>query len=140
WNRKSCIEPLVKDAELVLTGGTIYAGPAESPIANGVVVIRDGKIAAVGGEDSFRAPGGAEILDCAGLTLVAGFWNCHVHFFERKWADAVNILGPELAAQLRAMLTRFGFLSVCDTVSLWANTRLIRRRIGSREVALTRIR
>ena len=130
----------MKDAELVLTGGTIYAGPAESPIANGVVVIRDGKIAAVGGEDSFRAPGGAEILDCTGLTLVAGFWNSHVHFFERKWADAVNIPGPELAAQLRAMLTRFGFTSVFDTGSLWENTRRIRDRIESGEIAGPSIR
>ena len=131
----------MKDAELLLTGATIYAGPAESPIANGVVVIRDDKIAAVGGEDSFSAaPDGSEILDCTGLTLVAGFWNSHVHFFERKWADAVNIPGPELAAQLRAMLTRFGFTSVFDTGSLWENTRRIRDRIESGEIAGPRIR
>ena len=126
--------------ELVLIGGTIYAGPAEGPIANGVVVIRDGKIAAVGGEASFRAPGGPETLDCTGLTLVAGLWNSHVHFFERKWADAANVPRPELDGQLSAMLTRFGFTSVFDTGSFWENTRRIRERIESGEVAGPRIR
>ena len=41
---------------LLLTGGTIYASPTESPIKDGVVVIRDGKIDAVGPGDPFGFP------------------------------------------------------------------------------------
>jgi len=126
--------------EIVLKGGTIYAGPTESPITNGVVLIRDGQIAAVGRRGSVRIPSGVETLDCAGLTVVAGLWNSHVHFFERKWADAANIPAPELAAQLQAMLTRYGFTSVFDTGSPWENTRRLRERIESGEVSGPRIR
>ena len=128
------------DGQLVLTGGTIYASPTESPITNGVVVIRDGKIAAVGRRGSARVPNGVATLDCSGLTITAGFWNSHVHFFERKWADAANIPAPELAGQLQAMLTRYGFTSVFDLGSPWENTRRIRERIESDEISGPRIR
>jgi imidazolonepropionase-like amidohydrolase len=123
-----------------LTGGTVYASPAEDPIANGVVVIRDGKIAAVGSEGSVRVPDDAITLDCTGLTVAAGFWNSHVHFMERKWADAANIPAPELTLQLQDMLTRYGFTSVFDTGSPWENTRRIRERIESGEIPGPRIR
>lgn len=128
------------DGQLVLVGGTILASPTEDPITDGVVVIRDGTIAAVGRRGSVAIPRGVATLDCAGLTIVAGFWNSHVHFFERKWADAAAIPGPELAAQLGAMLTRFGFTSVFDLGSPWENTRRIRDRIESGEVSGPRIR
>jgi len=128
------------DGQLVLTGGTIYASSTESPIKNGVVVIRDGKIAAVGRRGAVRVPNGVETLDCSGLTVAAGFWNSHVHFFERKWADAANIPAPELAGQLQAMLTRYGFTSVFDLASPWENTRRIRERIESSEIPGPRIR
>jgi imidazolonepropionase-like amidohydrolase len=128
------------DAPLLLAGGTIYVSPTEDPIANGVVVIRDGKIAAVGPQGSVRVPDGAATVDCTGLTVAAGFWNSHVHFMERKWADAANIPAPELAVQLDAMLTRYGFTSVFDTGSPWENTRRIRERIESGEIPGPRIR
>jgi cytosine/adenosine deaminase-related metal-dependent hydrolase len=92
------------DGSLVLTGGTIYAGPAESPITNSVVVIHDGKIAAVGRRGSVKVPNGVASVNCSGLTIVAGFWNSHVHLFERKWADAANIPAPELKQKSRRRL------------------------------------
>jgi hypothetical protein len=60
------------------------------------------------------------VLDCSGLTITAGFWNSHVHFFERKWANAATIPAPELTRQLQEMLTRYGFTSVFDLGSMWA--------------------
>jgi imidazolonepropionase-like amidohydrolase len=125
--------------ELVLTGGTIYPGPTDDPISNGVVVIRDGKIADVGRRDSVHVPEAKESLDCSGLTIAAGFWNSHVHFMERKWADAGSLPAPELTVQLEAMLTRYGFTSVFDTGSPWENTRRIRERIESGEIPGPRI-
>lgn len=125
---------------LVLTGGTIHASPAESPITNGVVVIREGKIAEVGSRGSVKVPRGIPSVSCAGLTILAGFWNSHIHLFERKWADAANIPAPELAGQLQSMLTRYGFTSVFDTGSAWENTRRIRDRIESGDISGPRIR
>src|SRR5262245_40230355 len=126
--------------QLALVGGNIYPSPADDPIRDGVVVIHEGKIAAVGGRADVRIPSGSKVLDCAGFTIAAGFWNSHVHFLQRKWADADMLPAPELAQQLQAMLTRYGFTSVFDTWSMWRNTRRIRGRIESGEVAGPRIR
>ena len=127
-------------ADLALVGGTIYVNPAEDAIRDGVVLISGGKIAAVGSGAAVRVPPGVAALDCSGLTIMAGFWNNHVHFFERKWANASAMPASELGLQLQDMLTHYGFTSVFDLGSAWENTRAIRDRIEAGEVAGPRIR
>src|SRR5438093_8320801 len=117
---------------LALVNGTIYVSPSEEPIHDGVVLIDGEKIAAVG--DRTLLPQTVETLDCSGLAITAGFWNSHVHFFERKWANAAAIPASELGLQLRDMLARYGFTSVFDIGSMWENTRTLRERIESGEV------
>jgi imidazolonepropionase-like amidohydrolase len=152
---------------LTLSGGTIYVGPTEDPVRDGVVLIEDETIAAVGPRSAdlrsavdrppvgrpnnrrtrtsgdsgpeVRAPQDATVLDCSGLSITAGFWNSHVHFFERKWADAAALPAPELARQLEETFTRYGFTSVFDLGSSWENTRRLRDRIESGEVPGPRI-
>ena len=127
-------------ADLVLKGGTIYSSPSGEPILDGVIVIHNGQIAAVGPSSSVQEPESAATLDCSGMTITAGLRNSHVHFMERKWADAAATPAAELATQLQEMLTRYGFTSVFDTGSIWANTRQIRDRIESGDVPGPRIR
>src|SRR5437667_7245233 len=67
--------------DLALVRATIYVGPTEEPIRDGVVLIRGGKIAAVGSGASLLVPQTVQSLDCSGRTITAGFWNSHVHFF-----------------------------------------------------------
>jgi imidazolonepropionase-like amidohydrolase len=125
---------------LALVGGTIYVNPTEEPIRDGVVLIQDGEIAAVGSRAQVLVPPTAQRLDCSGHTITAGFWNSHVHFFERKWANAGSIPAPELTRQLQEMVTRYGFTSVFDLGSKWENTRRLRDRIEAGEVLGPRIR
>ncbi len=125
---------------LALVGGTIYIAPNDAPIADGVVLMRDGKIVAVGAKSSVQIPPGTETLDCTGSTITAGFWNSHVHFMERKWSDAAKIPAAELTRELQGMLTQYGFTNVFDTGSVLENTRAIRDRIESGDVLGPRIR
>jgi len=125
---------------LALVGGTIYVSPTEEPIRDGVVLIREGRIVAAGRRAEVQIPPAAQLLDCSGVTITAGFWNSHVHFFERKWANVGAIPAPELSRQLEAMLTRYGFTSAFDLGSMWENTRRLRDRIESGEVPGPRIR
>src|SRR5262249_34968903 len=127
-------------ADLALTGATIYVSPSDEPIRDGVVLIKDGKIAAVGTRTVLQVAQTADTLDCSGLTITAGFWNSHLHFFERKWTNVTTIPAAELGRQLQDMLTRYGFTSVFDLSSLWENTRQLRGRIDSGEVPGPRIR
>ena len=132
--------PYSTNGDLALVRGTVYVSPTEAPIRDGVVLIRGGKIVAVGSSSVVQIPRAAQLIDCSGLTIMAGFWNSHVHFTERKWANAAEIPAPELSRQLQDMLTRFGFTSVFDLSSLWKNTRSLRDRIESGEVPGPRIR
>jgi imidazolonepropionase-like amidohydrolase len=125
---------------VALVGGTVYPTPTAEPLRNGVVLIQDGRISAVGSKASLRVPPAFQSIDCSGKTITAGFWNSHVHFFERKWANAIAIPAPELTRQLQDMFTRYGFTSVFDTGSPWENTLRIRKRIESGEVLGPRIR
>ena len=128
------------NGDLALVGGTVYVSPTEAPIRKGVVFIQGGKIAAVGSRALVELPQTVRMLDCSGRTITAGFWNSHVHFFERKWANVAAIPAPELSRQLQDMLTRYGFTSVFDLSSPWENTRRLRERIESGEVPGPRIR
>jgi len=123
-----------------LVGATIYVSPTETPIRDAVVLIQGEKIVSVGSRAQMQFPETAHVLDCFGLTITAGLWNSHVHFFERKWADVATIPAPELGRQLQDMLTRYGFTSVFDTGSVWENTRRLRDRIDSGEVPGPKIR
>jgi cytosine/adenosine deaminase-related metal-dependent hydrolase len=104
----TAIMALAGDA-LVLAGGAIWVSPTEQPIRKGTVLIENGRIASVG---AVRARRGLQVLDCSGLTILAGFWNNHVHFFQRKWENPAKLPRQELERQIEAMSTRYGFTSV----------------------------
>jgi imidazolonepropionase-like amidohydrolase len=118
---------------LALAGGAVYTEPFADPIAGGTVLLDGRKIVAIGKPHNLEIPSGARVVDCSGATVTAGFWNCHVHLFERKWENAAAIPAEELSEQLQAF-TRFGFSSVFDLGSNWGNTRIIRDRIAAGEV------
>jgi len=120
---------------LALVGGTIYPAPLQQPISNGVVLIENGKIIGVGEKGKLQIAAGVETIDCTGRSIVAGFWNSHVHFTEPKWENAASLPSTQLTKQLQEILTRYGFTSVVDTGSLLPNTLVIRTRIESSDVA-----
>jgi imidazolonepropionase-like amidohydrolase len=112
---------------LVLQHARIYTSPAEPPIDDGTVVIRDGLIASVG--PATPIPAGATILPCDHCVVTAGFWNAHVHFTEPKWSLAEWKSDDVLNAQLADMFLSHGFTTVIDVGSNPADTFAIRRRI-----------
>ena len=125
-------------ADLVLTGGKVYPSPTATGIENAVVVIHKGKIAAVGKQGEVHGEKSAEVIDCTGKVIVAGFWNSHVHF-ETGWEDATNAPAGKLEAHMQEMLTRWGFTTVWDLGSDPNNTLALRRRVEAGEVPGPRI-
>jgi imidazolonepropionase-like amidohydrolase len=121
-------------AVVALVGGRVQPAPDAPAIADGAVVIEGGAITAVGPRGAVRIPAGAVVLDCAGATVSAGFWNSHVHFTQSVWDAAASAPAERLAAGLRAMLTSYGFVRVVDTGSSPPNTLALRRRIESGEI------
>jgi len=119
---------------LVLKGGSLYASPDAAIISDAVVVTSAGVITAVGRAGEVPLPPDARVIDCSGKTIVAGFWNSHVHFTEAVWQDFENAPAAPLTAHMQEMLTRWGFTTVW---SLGSNPGVggLRRRVNADEIA-----
>ena len=100
-------------------------------VEDGTVVVRDGKVKALGPRSSVRVPEGARRVDGSGGTVLPGFWNVHVHFTDERFTDAAHRPAEELSRGCREMLTSRGFTTVVDLGSWPENTVALRRRAPS---------
>jgi imidazolonepropionase-like amidohydrolase len=123
----------VEARDLALEGAKVYPSPAAAPIENAVVLIQHGRIAAAGKRSEVKVPASAQVIDCTGKVIVAGFWNSHVHF-ENGWHGIAQVPASQVDAHMQEMLTRWGFTTVWDLGSEPDNTLTLRRRVESREV------
>jgi imidazolonepropionase-like amidohydrolase len=119
---------------LALVGGNVYASPDAAMLPDAVVVTSNGVIAAIGSRRDVQMPADARVIDCTGKTVVAGFWNSHVHFTQEVWKNAGSAPAAPLQEHMQEMLTRWGFTSVWDLGSDPSDTLPLRRRINSGEV------
>ncbi len=67
------------DTTSALVDVRIFDGTGAPLIDNGVVVVSDGRISAVGSMESVAIPEGAEVIELDGRWLVPGFVNAHGH-------------------------------------------------------------
>ncbi|WP_166675191.1 amidohydrolase family protein [Novosphingobium sp. PhB55] len=115
--------------DFAVVGARIYADPQAKALENGVVIVRDGRIAAVGSRAQVSVPQGMKTIPGAGRTLVAGFWNSHVHLMTHDLLHPDAADPAKLAGQLRDMFTRWGFTTVFDLTSSTASATALRRMI-----------
>lgn len=123
-----------KAETLALVGGSVYASPEAAPLSGAVVVMGGGVISAIGSASKVEIPKDAHVIDCSGKTIVAGFWNSHVHFTEAVWKDAANAPAGPMQAHMREMLTRWGFTTVWDLGSDPRDSLALRRRVNAGEI------
>ena len=123
----------------VLRAQRIHVSPEGPPIDDGVVLMRGGRIVAVGPKASVALPDGARDLGCAGGTVTAGFQNSHVHFNGPPYARAAQQEPGALEAGMTSMLTRHGFTTVVDTASDLRDTLWLRERTARGELRGPRI-
>jgi imidazolonepropionase-like amidohydrolase len=117
---------------LAVQHARIYVSPADPPIEDGTVLVRDGVIAEVGPQ--VAVPADAQIIPCDHCVVAAGFWNAHVHFTEPKWSMAQWKSAATLNPQLAYMFLSRGFTTVLDLGSNPADTMSIRRRVEKGEL------
>ncbi len=72
---------------VVIKAAQIIDGRGGPPIRNGVVVVSDDKIMAVGTLASITIPAGARTIDLGGATLMPGFFDLHTHIIGRVLGD-----------------------------------------------------
>ncbi|MDG2375842.1 MAG: amidohydrolase family protein [Woeseiaceae bacterium] len=79
---------------IAFTGGRVMPVTSD-PIDNGVLVIEDDKIVAVGAKGDVRIPRNAEVIDVSGQVIVPGFVDTHSHIGEPAGADRSAPIQPE---------------------------------------------
>ena len=121
-------------ADLALVGARVYPSADAAPLDDAVVLLHGNEIAVVARRGAVSLPTGTRVIDCVGKTVVAGFWNSHVHFTEPMFTDAAHAPSAALEEHLRAMLSRWGVTTACDLGSPPASSTALRNRIESGEL------
>ncbi|MEO8448892.1 MAG: amidohydrolase family protein [Gemmatimonadota bacterium] len=82
------------DQVIVVRGATIHTATG-APISNGIIVVRNGKIAAVGAGVS--VPAGAKVYEMAGKDLTPGLVDNHSHIGAKSTDlnDSPMLIGPQ---------------------------------------------
>src|SRR5271157_421339 len=99
---------------LALVGATVYSSPTAAPLKDAVVLTSGGIITAVGKRSEIKIPKDTRVIDCSGKTIVAGFWNSHIHLTEPAWNNAASAPADALEKHMQEMLTSWGFTTVWD--------------------------
>jgi imidazolonepropionase-like amidohydrolase len=103
-----------RDEVLVLQGARVIpvAGPE---IARGVIVVRNGKIEAVGPMDSLRTPSGARVEDVGGKVIIPGVVDTHSHvgIYPRPAVQA-NQDGNEMTGPMQPALRAIDAIDPSD--------------------------
>jgi imidazolonepropionase-like amidohydrolase len=75
-----------------IVGARVLSG-AGPPIDNATLVVRDGRIEAVGPAASTTVPSGARTFQAKGNVIIPGLWDMHAHAANIEWAPAYLAAG-----------------------------------------------
>lgn len=99
--------PTAGTGTVAIRAARIIDGTGAAPIQNGIVLVTNDRIVAVGPAASVRVPADARRLDLGDVTLMPGFIDLHVHLIGREVEDA--------GAQTSATRDYPGFLAALGT-------------------------
>jgi imidazolonepropionase-like amidohydrolase len=70
---------------LALVGETLIDGTGAAEVPDAAVVIKKGRIVAVGPKSTVKIPRNATVIDETGKTILPGLWDMHAHFEQVEW-------------------------------------------------------
>jgi imidazolonepropionase-like amidohydrolase len=79
--------------DFAIAGATLIDGTGAAPVADAVVVVRQGRIAAAGPRGRVAIPAGKPVVDGRGATVLPGLWEMHAHFAQVEWGPAYLAAG-----------------------------------------------
>ena len=84
----ACLAPHADaDGSLALVGGRLIDGFGGPPLDHSVVLIEGERIKAVGTVDSLAVPPGFKVVSTAGMSVLPGLWDAHVHTYLAGHSD-----------------------------------------------------
>ena len=79
--------PGVPPPPRAIVGATLVDGSGGAPVADAVVVLRDGRIECAGPRARCPVPAGIDTLDARGMWVLPGLVDAHVHYSQTGWVD-----------------------------------------------------
>ncbi len=119
--------------DLVISNGRILDGTGNT-LERGTIVVRDGRIAAIGADAAGAAPNAVRI-DAGGRTVMPGFIDAHRHIVQ---GDPVRWLAEQSAGNMREYLEA-GFTTVFSAIDPLDQILELRRRTESGQTVGPRI-
>jgi imidazolonepropionase-like amidohydrolase len=108
-----------------LVGATLVDGTGAPPVADAVVLLRDGKVECAGPRAACPVPADAGVVDLAGQWITPGLIDTHIHLSQTGWVDgrpdAIDARArhpyDKLQAELRRNPERFLHSYLCSGVT-----------------------
>ena len=85
--------PPLAAGTFALVGGRVIDGTDRAPLGDATVLIRTGRIAAIGPRGSVSIPPGTRVIDARGKTIIPGLWDMHGHVSQIEWGPAYLAAG-----------------------------------------------
>lgn len=96
---------------VAFSGARIIDGGGGEPIRDGVLLINDGRVAAIGPRADIDIPDGAVINDVSGKTIIPGIINAHGHVGNAKGIEGGHYSAENVVDNLR-IYARYGITTV----------------------------
>jgi imidazolonepropionase-like amidohydrolase len=99
--------PPESDGSKAFIGARLFDGTGKDAVATAVLLVRDGRVVAVGPADEIEIPAGAERVELEGKFVVPGLINAHAHVSDVKGLEGGHYDEENLLRQLR-LYARYG--------------------------------
>lgn len=83
----------VSQGAFALVGARLIDGTGSPTLEDATVVVRGGRIVATGPRVDTQLPGGTQVIDASGMTIVPGLWDMHAHASQIEWAPVYLAAG-----------------------------------------------
>ena len=92
-------------------GATVIDGTGDDPIQNAILMIRHGKIVAVGSNEEVSVPDGVRVVDVTGKTIIPGIINGHGHVGNTRGIEGGHYSAENVIDNLK-IYARYGVTTV----------------------------
>ena len=89
--------PVVAKGTFAIVGARLIDGTSALPVEHSIVMVRDGRITAVGSAETVKVPASVRVIHAEGRSLLPGLWEMHAHYSGVEFGPALLAAGVTTA-------------------------------------------